>query len=95
MQKREKLLNEISNILELENDTFSLNRIIEYTQFPKRKSFFEKAILKENRPYGVFNDSEEILIYQSRKSLEFTDYQKEYSELIVRNVNKLIDLRDK
>lgn len=95
MQKREKLLNEISNILELESDTFSLNRIIEYTQFPKRKIFFEKAILKENRPYGVFNDNEEILIYQSRKSLEFTDYQKEYSELIVRNVNKLIDLRDK
>lgn len=95
MQKREKLLNEISDILELENDTLSLNRIIEYTQFSKRKSFFEKAILKENIPYGVFNDSEEILIYQSRKSPEFTDHQKEYFELIVSNVNKLIELRDK
>lgn len=95
MDTRNECLAEIKEILEMDGDVTSLTRIIQYTQKEKGKSYFEKAIVKDNVPYGVFNDGEEIKIYQIKRPFETIGIQKECSELIANKVNKLIDLRDK
>lgn len=91
---REEALEEIEDVLEVGYDNVSLKRIDQYTQVKKGNSYFVKALMKNNLPYAIFNDGEEILIFQMKRTFESFLLQKEYSELIVSNVNRLIKLRD-
>lgn len=91
---RTEATEKINEILQMDGDSTSLARIIQYTQKPKGKSYFVKAIVKDNLPYGIFNDGEEIAIYQLKRTFALPEDQKECAELIADNINRLIELRD-
>ncbi|MBO0423360.1 MULTISPECIES: hypothetical protein [Enterococcus] len=93
---REEALEEIREILAIDADNVSLKRINQYTQQHKEKSYFVKAIVKENLPYAAFNDGEEMLLWQLKRTFKpkYKQLQKECAESIASNVNRLIELRD-
>lgn len=94
--QRETLLKALQDVLEIDRDGLvAVRRIDRYTKYPKESTHFVSAENKDNRPYGITKNGEEVLICAFENNQETKEHIQEAVDFVISGAEKLIFFRDK